>query len=169
MSKSSSLLLIAAFAVAVTAVFSVGCTQQDEPPQPSGTDSSAEDTATQEEATETAPPEETGEYVNGVLVEDIVEGDGAVAQKGDTVSVHYTGTLEDGTKFDSSKDRGQPFEFRIGQGRVIQGWEEGVPGMKVGGVRKLTIPPEMGYGARAVGPIPPNSTLVFEIELLAVN
>ena len=95
-------------------------------------------------------------------------GDEAVAGKG--VSVHYTGWLTDGTKFDSSKDRGTPFSFTIGSGQVIKGWDQGVTGMKVGGIRKLTIPPELGYGARgAGGVIPPNATLVFEVELLGVN
>ncbi len=97
------------------------------------------------------------------------EGDGAVAQAGHRVSVHYTGWLTDGTKFDSSVDRGTPFEFPLGAGRVIQGWDHGVEGMKIGEKRKLTIPSEMGYGARgAGGVIPPNATLVFEVELLAL-
>ncbi|MGZ5226727.1 MAG: FKBP-type peptidyl-prolyl cis-trans isomerase, partial [Burkholderiales bacterium] len=97
-------------------------------------------------------------------------GDGAVATAGKTVSVHYTGWLTDGKKFDSSKDRGQPFEFPLGGGRVIKGWDEGVEGMKVGGTRKLTIPPELGYGSRgAGGVIPPGATLVFEVELLKVR
>jgi len=101
-------------------------------------------------------------------IEEIKPGDGAAA--GDTVSVHYTGTLTDGTKFDSSKDRGQPFSFPLGQGRVIRGWDFGVAGMKVGGVRKLTIPPDEGYGSRgAGGVIPPNATLLFEVELLGVS
>jgi len=98
-------------------------------------------------------------------IEDIKVGTGATAEKFDTVDVHYTGWLTDGKKFDSSKDRGQPFSFLLGGGQVIKGWDEGVQGMKVGGVRKLTIPPELGYGAKNVGNglIPPNSTLVFEV------
>ena len=103
-------------------------------------------------------------------LDDIKVGIGAVAEVGKSVTVHYTGWLTDGTKFDSSKDRGQPFTFQLGAGRVIKGWDQGVAGMKVGGVRKLTIPPQLGYGARgAGGVIPPNATLVFEVELLDVN
>ncbi len=102
-------------------------------------------------------------------IEDVKVGEGDEAKAGQTVNVHYTGWLTDGTKFDSSVDRGQPFRFPLGAGRVIRGWDEGVAGMKVGGKRKLTIPPEMGYGARgAGGVIPPNATLVFEVELLGV-
>ncbi len=104
---------------------------------------------------------------SGLKYEDIVVGTGASPQTGHQVTVHYTGTLEDGTKFDSSVDRGQPFTFPIGLGRVIKGWDEGVMTMKVGGKRKLVIPPQLGYGARgAGGVIPPNATLVFEVELL---
>ena len=96
-------------------------------------------------------------------------GEGDEATRGNKVTVHYTGWLTDGTKFDSSKDRDDPFRFNLGAGQVIAGWDEGVTGMKVGGTRKLTIPPELGYGARgAGGVIPPNATLVFEVELLAV-
>src|SRR3954469_8580116 len=96
--------------------------------------------------------------------EDLKEGTGAAAAKGDSVEVHYTGWLTDGKKFDSSKDRGRPFTFKLGQGMVIQGWDQGVAGMKVGGTRKLTIPPDMGYGPRgAGGVIPPNAVLVFEV------
>jgi peptidylprolyl isomerase len=102
-------------------------------------------------------------------VEDIVVGTGDSPRPGQTVVVHYTGTLENGKKFENSVDRGQPFEFPIGVGRVIKGWDEGVMTMKVGGKRKLTIPPQLGYGARGVGPIPPNSTLVFEVELLGLK
>jgi FKBP-type peptidyl-prolyl cis-trans isomerase FkpA len=107
---------------------------------------------------------------NGLTYQDLTEGAGAEAAKGMQVSVHYTGWLMDGTKFDSSKDRNQPFDFPLGAGQVIRGWDEGVAGMKVGGTRKLTIPPSLGYGARgAGGVIPPNATLVFEVELLGVD
>ena len=106
----------------------------------------------------------------GLQIEDVKVGTGDTAETGKTVSVHYTGWLTDGKKFDSSKDRGQPFEFPLGGGRVIKGWDEGVAGMKVGGVRKLTIPSSLGYGSRgAGGAIPPDATLVFEVELLGVR
>ena len=106
---------------------------------------------------------------SGLVYEEITVGAGAEAAHGLRVTVHYTGWLTDGTKFDSSKDRDDPFEFHLGQGQVIAGWDEGVTGMKVGGTRKLTIPPQLGYGARgAGGVIPPDATLVFEVELLAV-
>ncbi|MFA5242559.1 MAG: FKBP-type peptidyl-prolyl cis-trans isomerase [Sulfuricella sp.] len=106
---------------------------------------------------------------NGLIYEDITPGEGTEATAGRMVSVHYTGWLTDGSKFDSSKDRNDPFTFPLGAGHVIKGWDEGVRGMKEGGVRKLTIPPQLGYGARgAGGVIPPNATLVFEVELLKV-
>lgn len=104
-----------------------------------------------------------------VSKDDLVVGTGVDAQNGDKLSVHYVGTLLDGTKFDSSIDRGTAFEFTLGSGQVIRGWDEAVLGMKVGGKRKLTIPPELAYGDTQVGEIPSNSTLVFEIELLSVN
>jgi FKBP-type peptidyl-prolyl cis-trans isomerase FkpA len=106
---------------------------------------------------------------SGLRYTDLVVGNGALAEDGMTVSVHYTGWLTDGTKFDSSLDRGQPFTFQLGAGQVIRGWDEGVRGMRVGGKRKLTIPPDLGYGERgAGGVIPPNATLVFEVEFVGV-
>ncbi len=121
-----------------------------------------------------APTEvEEAEYVttdSGLKYADLEVGDGPTPEKGQTVSVHYTGWLEDGTKFDSSLDRGQPFSFVLGEGRVIRGWDEGVATMKVGGKRQLVIPPELAYGERgAGGVIPPNATLIFDVELLEVR
>ena len=107
---------------------------------------------------------------SGLIIEDLVVGEGAEAAAGQHVTVHYTGWLTNGSKFDSSKDRNDPFEFSLGMRQVIGGWDEGVQGMKIGGSRKLTIPPELGYGARgAGGVIPPNATLVFEVELLGLD
>jgi len=107
---------------------------------------------------------------SGLTIEDLVVGTGDAASAGQKVSVHYTGWTIDGKKFDSSKDRGQAFLFSLGRGEVIRGWDEGVAGMKVGGKRKLTIPPDLGYGSRGAGKvIPPNATLLFEVELLAVR
>src|SRR6476469_5519451 len=106
---------------------------------------------------------------SGLKYVQLKEGNGATPKTGQQVTVHYTGTLEDGTKFDSSRDRGQPFSFTIGVGQVIKGWDEGVSSMKVGGRRQLTIPPELGYGSRGIGPIPPNATLLFDVELLKVG
>ncbi len=102
-------------------------------------------------------------------ITDMVQGTGAEAKAGDKVTVHYTGTLADGSAFDSSKTRGTPFSFTLGAGQVIRGWDEGFAGMKTGGTRKLVIPPELGYGSAQMGPIPPNSTLTFVVELLEVN
>ena len=107
---------------------------------------------------------------SGLKFIDEVEGTGATAKAGDQVSVHYTGKLKDGAKFDSSVDRNKPFDFPLGAGRVIKGWDEGVAGMKVGGKRKLIIPPELGYGAAgAGGVIPPNAQLHFDVELLKIK
>ncbi len=102
-------------------------------------------------------------------IEDIKVGSGKEVKSGDNIVINYLGTLADGTKFDSSYDRGEPFETQIGTGQVIKGWDLGVVGMKVGGKRKLTIPPSLGYGDQAQGPIPANSTLIFEVELVDVK
>ena len=107
---------------------------------------------------------------NGLVIEDIKIGDGQEVEKFNIVTVNYTGLLENGTKFDSSLNPGRtPFRFTVGAGQVIKGWDEGLMGMKVGGKRKLTIPPELGYGSRDNGPIPANSTLIFEIDLLGIE
>lgn len=106
---------------------------------------------------------------NNLMAKDEVVGSGEVAMAGDILTVHYTGQLSDGTVFDSSLVRGQPFQFVLGAGQVIKGWDQGLVGMKVGGKRLLSIPPELGYGANQIGPIPANSTLIFEVELLEVK
>ena len=107
--------------------------------------------------------------VKSMVIDDVKVGDGVEAKSGDTVSVHYIGTLQDGTEFDNSNKRGEPFEFTVGGGQVIKGWDEGLVGMKVGGKRILVIPPEKAYGAAGIGPIPGGATLVFAIELLEVK
>lgn len=155
---NTKLLLPLAFALA-SSVLTVACTDK--------------------ESTHTQTPTTTSEAtpMADLNITDVKIGDGAEATPGQTVSVHYTGWLYDenapdhhGTKFDSSRDRGQAFNFPLGAGRVIQGWDKGVAGMKIGGQRTLIIPPEMGYGARgAGGVIPPNATLVFDVELLGVQ
>jgi FKBP-type peptidyl-prolyl cis-trans isomerase FkpA len=106
---------------------------------------------------------------SGLQYIDVKVGTGAEAVAGKTVTVHYTGYLTNGTKFDSSVDKNQPFSFPLGAGRVIRGWDEGVAGMKIGGQRRLIIPPQLGYGSQPVGPIPPNSQLIFDVQLLAVS
>lgn len=118
---------------------------------------------------EPAAPSNTQTLPGGLIVQDVNVGTGAEATAGHKITVHYVGTLDNGSTFDSSRTRGTPFTFGLGAGQVIKGWDEGFAGMKIGGVRKLTIPPALGYGAQAVGPIPPNSTLHFEVELLGVE
>ncbi|MGP1382759.1 MAG: FKBP-type peptidyl-prolyl cis-trans isomerase [Thainema sp.] len=130
----------------------------------SETDMTAEETNSATEGADVVTTDSGLQYI------DVVEGDGAQPQSGQTVVVHYTGMLEDGTKFDSSRDRNQPFSFPLGAGRVIKGWDEGIATMKVGGQRRLIIPPDLGYGSRgAGGVIPPNATLIFDVELLRIS
>lgn len=119
------------------------------------------------------PPPVDGQPImapNGLQYIEVAPGTGEVAHVGERVTVHYTGWLTNGQKFDSSRDRNDPFQFALGRGQVIQGWDQGVAGMRVGGQRRLIIPPELGYGARgAAGAIPPNATLIFDVELLRVS
>jgi FKBP-type peptidyl-prolyl cis-trans isomerase len=111
----------------------------------------------------------SGTPINGTLVvEDLVVGTGATAVAGDTVSVNYLGTFTNGTKFDASADHGGPYSFRLGTGAVIPGFDQGITGMKVGGKRRLTIPPNLAYGSTGSGPIPPNTTIVFEVDLVSI-
>lgn len=117
----------------------------------------------------TQEPNMNSNSASGLVIQDTVVGTGEEAVVGKLITVNYVGTLENGQKFDSSIDRGQPFQFVLGQGRVIQGWEQGFVGMKVGGSRRLIIPSTLGYGANQVGPIPANSTLIFDVQLLGVE
>lgn len=135
-------------------------------------DETANTTAQTTETTETAGTQTAETATTSEIkvdIQDEVVGTGTEATNGKSITVHYTGTLKDGTKFDSSVDRKEPFTFTLGAGQVIKGWEQGILGMKKGGKRKLTIPPELAYGANAVGAIPANSTLIFDVELLEVK
>lgn len=121
------------------------------------------------ETNQTTMPTLAPSKVTELIIEDTKIGTGNEVKSGDNISIHYTGTLEDGTKFDSSYNRGQPLETQIGVGQVIEGWDKGIVGMKVGGKRKLTIPYQMAYGEDGYGPIPPKATLIFEVELMDIK
>lgn len=125
--------------------------------------------STKESQKKEKPKSEYQKTESGLKYKVLKEGTGVTPAKGDRIVVHYTGTLEDGTKFDSSVDRGKPFEFNVGMGKVIKGWDEGLLMMKEGGKRILVIPPDLAYGSRKMANIPPNSTLIFEVELLEVK
>jgi FKBP-type peptidyl-prolyl cis-trans isomerase FkpA len=161
-----------AFAIALVAALGAsGCASQPKAAtqEPAAQSQPAPDPQASETASASVPVEPPA-AVAALEIKDTKVGKGAEAKTGDLVTVNYTGYLTDGTKFDSSLNPGRtPFQFTIGNGEVIQGWEQGFAGMKVGGKRKLTIPPELGYGPQGQGPIPPNAVLVFDVELLAVN
>jgi peptidylprolyl isomerase len=158
--------LIAALAATAFLLLTAACAdpQNGKPAETSQTTDATDAETSQTEAEGTAISTPTGlKYV------DLKVGEGAEAAPGNVVTVHYTGVLENGTKFDSSLDRQEPFTFRLGAQEVIDGWEQGIAGMKVGGKRKLTIPPDLGYGDQGSGAIPPGSTLIFEVQLLGIE
>ena len=165
--KKSSLRAVLAVSIVAALAAGAGCTKKEN--APSGETNTATTTTAGTSNTTTTTQQATAP-VTELKIEDMKVGSGAEAKPGQQVSVHYTGWLTDGKKFDSSVDRGHPFKFMLGAGQVIPGWDKGVAGMKVGGKRKLTIPPQLGYGEHgAGGVIPPNATLVFEVELLGVG
>jgi FKBP-type peptidyl-prolyl cis-trans isomerase FkpA len=170
-SKGSSLPLTLVL-ISLVAVGLAACSSQKRPASqgtaPSGANPAVQPTDAQKSSQ--ATPNNGPEKVNELVILDEAEGTGPAAKSGDRVTVHYTGWLTDGTKFDSSRDAGKPFSFPLGAGRVIPGWDKGVVGMKVGGKRKLTIPSDLGYGEQgAGGAIPPNATLKFDVELLKIE
>jgi hypothetical protein len=176
MLRPAALLVSAPLALLLAAAIPAvsGCSRLTSPPEPEPMGDTPNKPAAQPSAAPSPAPAPTPaapaapEAPLGIV--DVTVGKGVAAKAGDKVKVHYTGTLTNGTEFDSSRKRNQPFEFVLGQGRVIKGWDQGVAGMKVGGKRKLTIPPSLGYGAKgAGGSIPPNSTLLFDVELVEIG
>lgn len=159
-------ILIAALAIAF---IGSACTKKEEPKTETATTTQTTTSTTATNTAQTTASPGAATTTSKVEMVDTVVGKGAEAVAGKAVTVHYTGTLKDGTKFDSSVDRKEPFTFNLGAGQVIKGWEQGIVGMKVGGKRKLTIPADLAYGANAVGAIPANSTLLFDVELLEVK